>query len=104
MRAATQKELLDHYADGEPRVVQYHGVSGVDAEDIMEPDENGYVVYGEQTCERPEFDVKVLVDPKAKREDVLALLEKITAWLRRGGAQFEDHKIEEHVECWPDTI
>lgn len=97
----TLAQLLVHYAHKKPRAfAQYDGFSGMTGDDFMQADENGHAVFGWRRSELmgSPFDVRVLVDPEAKREDVLALLEKITDFIRRGGVQFDDRKFEGRVD------
>ncbi len=82
----TKQELLNHYNTRVPnRFQQIDGYDDIEENEVVQPDEDGHAIF---TCDTYELmagsTVRVLVNPDAPKETVIALLDKI----RR---QYEDN-------------
>ena len=79
----TKGQLLAHYAERPvTRFQQYDGWKLDGWDDVIRPDEFGRGIMSTPTYELMRgSDVRVLVKPTCKREDVIALLNKIVQWI-----------------------
>jgi len=96
MNAPTRDQLLEKYATREPKAFsQFDGFDWTPDDDddsifggIKDSfaDDDGHGIFGTTTHELMHgADVRVLVNPAASKETVLALLSKITSWIEGDG-------------------
>ena len=88
-RAAAHKaKLLEHYSQIEPHMFrQYDGFLGVPSDDVMQPDDDGDALMGimeNWDLMTGNTDVRILIVPTTKKEDVLRLLEKLVEVIKKG--------------------
>ncbi|OGP87443.1 MAG: hypothetical protein A2156_13500 [Deltaproteobacteria bacterium RBG_16_48_10] len=80
MRKPTKKELLEKYRTREPKLfvqVDAFKMTG-DEDNLMQPDGDGFWFQARHTYELMEgVDVRILINPKADRKDIIRMLEKM---------------------------
>ena len=80
MKKPTQKELLDKYQTREPKLfVQIDAFKTAGDEDnLMQPDGDGFWFQARHTYElMDEVDVRILLNPKTDRREVVSMLKKM---------------------------
>tara|TARA_B100000315_G_scaffold235154_1_gene249822 strand:+ start:3764 stop:4186 length:423 start_codon:yes stop_codon:yes gene_type:complete len=115
IKNSTKANLLAKYANKEPNpFIQLDGFNEDGEVDLMRPDEDGYCLTGGSTYELmttcPE--VRVLIKPKTDKKTLVALLSKITNWVKRdfeeldvfAKADFDKKKKEEKLGSLSNVV
>ncbi|GFP24783.1 hypothetical protein HKBW3S43_01045 [Candidatus Hakubella thermalkaliphila] len=91
VKGKLKKELLEHYATREPQAFfQFDGFADVEEDCVMKPDKDGDCLFSRVTHElmTGTYRVRVLITPGTSKEKALALLQKISGWIKRGGLEY----------------
>jgi hypothetical protein len=83
MKRPTKDDLLEHYARKQPK--QFTQIDGFIGDHVSAPDLDGHSLMSSPTFElmTGNYAVRVLITEGAKKQDVLALIEKIQRWISR---------------------